>query len=225
MNALAILILLGSSLATIGSIYYLIRSNAVQRVYKKKWHKGLNEILGIILCTAALFSSSLSLELFIHETGHAYTAFFYNIPITSIIIIPFRGGFTSIDLITINNVSIVSQIIISGGLTISIILIILIIGLLRSSRGLRIEIFIPVYLVLTFNILNEIEYWIRSLREGAGDAFAFLSFNPSLNASSMMHILNSIYWTVLFFLYLILGLYLLINYRKHKKKRALLEKL
>lgn len=207
MGTFTLIVLIISSVLTSGLCIFIIKYNSKRTPPNKKIYIALYKIGTVVVYSFFLFYFTNSFALYLHETGHAFMALLNNILLFDILIIPLKGGFTTIDVV--ESSSILSSIVISGGLTIIVILIILLIGLLTSYKRLKSEIFVSIYLALSFNLLLEIDYWNRSLRNKFGDGWDFLTLNPSLDINLMSLVISGVYWTAAIILYSVLLIFLI----------------
>ena len=146
--------------------------------------------------------SSKFLVIFLHETGHAITALLYGVSLIEVRIISLFQGVTIIE--ESSSSIIMSNITISGSLWIIIILVLLLIGLLVSRKDLNVDKFIPVYVVISLHLFEEIRYWYTSILKGFGDGWDFMELNPQIDCVNALFIINNILWMGTTILFLIL---------------------
>lgn len=164
-------------------------NNSIDIKGDKKSFKLLNGIiLGIILyiILSHLFG-------FFHEINHSWTLLFYKVPIYEI------GTFLELGLAYTSHPEITSPIIgtwlyISGSLGEIVIWLVLLLIVISFRKKLKSEIYVTVYIVIVIGIYDEINYWRKSITNQFGDAWQFLSFNPSINQQIMLLVLNGIIW-------------------------------
>jgi len=136
--------------------------------------------------------SSKILVIFLHETGHAITALLYGVSLIEVRILSILQGVTLIE--ESSSSIIMSNLAISGGLGIVIILVLLLVGLLASRKDLKADIFIPVYIVTSLHLFEEIRYWYTSILKRFGDGWDFIELNPQIDCVNTLFIINSILW-------------------------------
>jgi len=142
--------------------------------------------------TYFLYMSSKILVIFLHETGHAITALLYGVSLIEVRILSILQGVTLIE--ESSSSIIMSNLAISGGLGIVIILVLLLVGLLASRKDLKADIFIPVYIVTSLHLFEEIRYWYTSILKRFGDGWDFIELNPQIDCVNTLFIINSILW-------------------------------
>ena len=142
-----------------------------------------NKIFIIQLCLGVLFLFLIGIPLtyiftVIHEFSHAITGLFSGIQIEKIEILGLREGVTNHSILSSNVIMTLFSIAGSmGELLFGSILLILI----YRNKSMRIQVFIPIYCVIGYNITCFPLYWLSSISIGKGDAAAVLFYNPQIS--------------------------------------------
>lgn len=184
-------------IAIIGILYFLI---AKYQSSKKEYSK-------FVVCLALITILYVSLKLlftFIHEANHANTVLIYKINLIEIRFLKFGVGATSFG--ETGSSLIESNIVISGSLGNAIILTLFLLVTITSRKDLKLEIYIPHYIIFSAYLFEEIKYWQTSIINGWGDGWHFLELNSLIDISSTLLIITCILWMEvailsIFFLY------------------------
>lgn len=161
---------------------------------------GIN-LFGKLLLSVALFYLAAKplryIFTFMHEISHAIVLILYKIEIIDFVIniegtsyvrrpvLPY-GPITS-------NIAIAGSI---GALLLGFFMIIL----LMQRKGIRIEIFLPLLVMISNSILHNINYWISGAIDNFGDAKEFLLSNPFIDSFQLIQICSIIKYEVILFL-------------------------
>ena len=190
-----------------GFIFWLItKYQASQNI-----HVSFKLIISAIL-TFFLYISSNLLVVLIHEANHVLTAFFYGVSLYEVIILPLRG-FTIIG--KSGSIFIKSHIAIAGTLGIVIVLLLVLVVLIGNRKHLKIEIFIPLYIVFGIHLVEEIRYWHRCILNRFGDGWFFLELNPTINYSIALIVISILLGLCIMILSLIFGYFLYKRYNRN----------
>ena len=149
-----------------------------------------NKIFIIQLCLGVLFIFLVGIPLtyiftFIHEFSHAITGLFSGIQIEKIRILGPREGYTNHSILSSNIIMSLFSIAGSMGEILfgSILLI-----LIYRNKSMILNVFIPIYCVIGFNIIYNPLYWLSSVYIGKGDAAAVLFYNPQISHQLLLTI-------------------------------------
>jgi len=180
-----------------GLLYFLIAKYISSKKEFSKW------LVCLTLITILYFSLKL-LFTFIHEANHAITVIIHKINLIEIKFLKFGVGATIFG--ETGSSLIESNIVISGSLGNAIILTLFLLVTITSRKELKIEIYIPHYIIFSAYLFEEIKYWQNSIVNGWGDAWHFLELNPLIDISSTLLIITCILWMEIsilsiFFLY------------------------
>ena len=183
--------------AFIGPLYFYLAKYQSSK-------KENNKFLACSILVGLLFFSLTFLFTFIHEANHALTAILYRINLTEIMFLKFGVGVTGFE--EIGSSLIESNIVISGSLGNVIILTLVLIGTIMSRKNLKLEIYVPHYIIFSVFLYGEIKYWHTSILNGWGDGWHFLELNSLIDISSTLLIITCILWMEIailsiFFLY------------------------
>jgi len=163
-------------------------------------------ILGFLLYTPLKYLFS-----FTHEVSHAIVAIFYRIEISDF-------------QININGTSYVqfpyelygpkaSMVLIAGSLGVILLGFFMII-LLFQNKTIKIEIFLPLMILISNAIISNIEYWIIGARDSIGDAWDFLQNNPSIDSFQLILVCTIIRNEIILVLILLFGVKIFLMIRK-----------
>ena len=183
--------------AFIGPLYFYLAKYQSSK-------KENNKFLACSILVGVLFLSLTFLFTFIHEANHALTAILYRINLTEIKFLKFGEGVTGYG--EIGSSLIESNIVISGSLGNVIILTPILLITIANRKDLKLEIYVPHYIIFSVYLYGEVKYWQTSILDGWGDGWQFLELNSYIDNSSTLFIINGILWMEIailsiFFLY------------------------
>lgn len=165
------------------------------------------KIFVIQLCLGVLFIFLVGIPLtyiftVIHEFSHAITGLFSGIQIEKIRILGLREGVTNHSILSSNVIMSLFSIAGSMGEILfgSILLIII-----YRNKSMKLNVFIPIYCVIGYNITYFPLYWLSSVYIGKGDAAAVLFYNPQISPQVLLTI------CIIVFLVLVLLLWFLLK--------------
>jgi len=181
--------------AWIGLLYYLLA-----RYHSSK--KGYNKLLTCLILIVILYFSLKFLFTFNHEANHALTVLLHKVNLFEIKFLKFGVGVTVFEEIPSSFIE--SNIVISGSLGNVIILTLFLLVTIASRKDVKLEIFIPHYVIFGVYLYEEINYWQRSILNGLGDGWQFLELNPGIDNSIALFTINCIIWIVIVLLSLFL---------------------
>jgi len=177
-------------------------------IWKYKYIFIFKLFLGILFISALYFPITYLFTV-IHEFAHAITGLAFGVQIENINIIGPREGETCHSMLS-SNLS-TSIFLIAGSMGEILFGSILLILINRNKR-MKLDIFIPIYCVIGYNISYNPLYWLSSVFIGKGDAAPLLFYNPQISPQLLLTI------CVLVFLGLVLYLWFHLNRKMIRRK-------
>ena len=160
---------------------HLIEDNNKRAKPKNIWKYKKIFIIKLFLGVFFLFLVGIPLTYIftvVHEFSHAITGLFSGVQIEKIRILSPREGFTEHSVLSSNVIMSLFSIAGSMGEILfgSILLI-----LIYRNKSMKLNVFIPIYCVIGYNIIYNPFYWLSSVYIGKGDAAAVLFYNPQIS--------------------------------------------
>ena len=134
---------------------------------------------------------------FMHEISHAIVAIFYRIEISDFVII--IGGTSYVGMSFLPYGPKTSNILIAGSIGVFLLGFFMIM-LLMLKRGIKAEIFLPLFALISTAIIHNIDYWILGAINNFGDAWDFLLNNPLIDSFQLIHVCSILKNEVILFL-------------------------
>ncbi len=165
----------------------------------------IKSILKLILALITglfLLSSTIFVFTFFHELHHASSAILLGGEVIELKVVSPRNGNT---LSSFSNLVAGSFFLIAGSLGNVIIYFFFLEKLIKNRFTMKIELFIPLYFMFSYNLLDEIGYWFLGFFFQSGDAGLFLQIYPIFNREICL-VISIILYAVCVVLLLKLGI-------------------
>ncbi len=139
-------------------------------------------LLGLILFNLVINPLRYTFT-FMHEISHTIVAIIYKIEISDFVIN--IGGTSYVELLFVPYGPKASNILIAGSMG-AFLLGFFMILLILLKRGIKAEIFLPLFALISTAIIGSVEYWIWGAINGSGDAWDFLLNNPLIESFQLI---------------------------------------
>ncbi len=193
---------------------------------KKIWKYRYVFCIKLSLCvffTIALAYPLTYIFTVIHEFSHAITGVAIGAQIESITISGPREGQTDFSVTTSNlGLSLLTIAGSMGEVLVGSALLILI----YRNKGIQLDVFIPTYCIISFNIVYNLLYWWSSVQIRKGDGWDFLTYNPQippllLIAFSIVILLVLVIYLTIYFMHKIMPRIIFFK-DNHDRKRSVM---
>ncbi|MFX0058771.1 MAG: M50 family metallopeptidase [Candidatus Hodarchaeota archaeon] len=150
--------------------------------------------LGFLLLLLLFFPIRF-IFIFFHEGCHVIASIYHGVSILKFKIDLISGG--SITLPGGLPTNVLTDIFIAGSLG-TIILGLFLLVIIYKSKNLGLDLSIPLFILIGFEIFSDIIYWILGIIGEYGDSWYFLQINPQLDRQWLFILCQTIFWSFIF---------------------------